>query len=82
MTNECKNSQVNQKLELPLDLCRITEVCRACEDFNPKYSGWEIINEDESKDGDQHSSLANLDSSPGTSGHKMGHGSSGERVSV
>lgn len=28
------------------------------------------------KDGDQHGSLANLDSSPGTSGHKMGHGSS------
>uniref|UniRef100_H2S435 TAF7 RNA polymerase II, TATA box binding protein (TBP)-associated factor n=1 Tax=Takifugu rubripes TaxID=31033 RepID=H2S435_TAKRU len=40
---------------------------------------WEIINEDESKDGDQHSSLANLDSSPGTSGHKMGHGSSVQR---
>uniref|UniRef100_A0A3P8N7N9 TAFII55 protein conserved region domain-containing protein n=1 Tax=Astatotilapia calliptera TaxID=8154 RepID=A0A3P8N7N9_ASTCA len=37
---------------------------------------WEVIAEDESKEADQHSSLANLDSSPGTSGHKMGHGSS------
>uniref|UniRef100_A0A8C6KU34 TATA-box binding protein associated factor 7 n=1 Tax=Nothobranchius furzeri TaxID=105023 RepID=A0A8C6KU34_NOTFU len=36
---------------------------------------WEIIAEDESKEADQHGSLANLDSSPGTSGHK-GHGSS------
>lgn len=41
-------------------------------------SGWEIIAEDESKDADQHGSLGNLDSSPGTSSHKMGHGSSGE----
>ncbi|KAI4819348.1 hypothetical protein KUCAC02_004599 [Chaenocephalus aceratus] len=40
---------------------------------------WEIIAEDESKEGDQHGSLANLDSSPGTSGHKMGHGSSAQR---
>uniref|UniRef100_A0A671VG57 TAF7 RNA polymerase II, TATA box binding protein (TBP)-associated factor n=1 Tax=Sparus aurata TaxID=8175 RepID=A0A671VG57_SPAAU len=40
---------------------------------------WEIINEDESKEADQHGSLANLDSSPGTSGHKMGHGSSAQR---
>lgn len=37
---------------------------------------WEVIAEDESKEADQHGSLANLDSSPGTSGHKMGHGSS------
>uniref|UniRef100_A0A8C7ZJV1 TAF7 RNA polymerase II, TATA box binding protein (TBP)-associated factor n=1 Tax=Oryzias sinensis TaxID=183150 RepID=A0A8C7ZJV1_9TELE len=37
---------------------------------------WEVIAEDESKEADQNSSLANLDSSPGTSGHKMGHGSS------
>lgn len=50
-------------------------------DFNPEHSGWEIIAEDESKEGDQHGSLANLDSSPGTSGHKMGHGSSGEKMS-
>lgn len=77
MTNECKNSQVNEKF---VELQRSDR--RACEDFNPKYLGWEIINEDESKDGDQHSSLANLDSSPGTSGHKMGHGSSGKRVSI
>lgn len=77
MTNECKNSQVNEKF---VELQRSD--CGACENFNPKYSGWEIINEDESKDGDQHSSLANLDSSPGTSGHKMGHGSSGKRVSI
>lgn len=47
-------------------------------DFNPGHSGWEIIAEDESKEADQHGSLANLDSSPGTSGHKMGHGSSGK----
>uniref|UniRef100_A0A3Q3F2Y9 TAF7 RNA polymerase II, TATA box binding protein (TBP)-associated factor n=1 Tax=Labrus bergylta TaxID=56723 RepID=A0A3Q3F2Y9_9LABR len=40
---------------------------------------WEIIAEDESKEADQHGSLANLDSSPGTSGHKMGHGSSAQR---
>jgi len=40
---------------------------------------WEVINEDESKEADQHGSLANLDSSPGTSGHKMGHGSSAQR---
>ncbi|MEQ2216534.1 transcription initiation factor TFIID subunit 7, partial [Xenoophorus captivus] len=37
---------------------------------------WEIIAEDETKEADQHGSLANLDSSPGISGHKMGHGSS------
>lgn len=43
-----------------------------------RNSGWEIIAEDESKDADQHGSLGNLDSSPGTSSHKMGHGSSGE----
>ncbi|KAF3694052.1 Transcription initiation factor TFIID subunit 7 [Channa argus] len=40
---------------------------------------WEVIAEDESKEADQHGSLANLDSSPGTSGHKMGHGSSAQR---
>ncbi|XP_037118190.1 transcription initiation factor TFIID subunit 7 [Syngnathus acus] len=40
---------------------------------------WEVIAEDDMKDGDQHGSLANLDSSPGTSGHKMGHGSSTQR---
>ncbi|XP_022615946.1 transcription initiation factor TFIID subunit 7 [Seriola lalandi dorsalis] len=40
---------------------------------------WEIIAEDESKEADQHGSLANLDSSPGTSGHKIGHGSSAQR---
>ncbi|KAF3838608.1 hypothetical protein F7725_010376 [Dissostichus mawsoni] len=43
------------------------------------HGRWEIIAEDESKEGDQHGSLANLDSSPGTSGHKMGHGSSAQR---
>lgn len=47
-------------------------------DLNTWRSGWEIIAEDESKEADQHSSLANLDSSPGTSGHKMGHGPSGK----
>lgn len=52
--------------------------CRGRDHFNSKHSGWEIINEDELKDGDQHGSLANMDSSPGTSGHKMGHGSSSE----
>ena len=40
--------------------------------------GWEVIAEDETKEADNHGSLANLDSSPGTSGHKMGHGSSGK----
>ncbi|CAB1457059.1 unnamed protein product [Pleuronectes platessa] len=40
---------------------------------------WEIIAEDESKEPEQQGSLANLDSSPGTSGHKMGHGSSAQR---
>uniref|UniRef100_A0A7N8WUC1 TAF7 RNA polymerase II, TATA box binding protein (TBP)-associated factor n=1 Tax=Mastacembelus armatus TaxID=205130 RepID=A0A7N8WUC1_9TELE len=39
---------------------------------------WEVIAEDESKEADQHGSLANLDSSPGTSGHKLGHGSSAQ----
>ena len=52
--------------------------CKERVDFNPGNSGWEIIAEDELKDTDQHSSLANLDSSPGTSGHQMGHGSSGK----
>lgn len=47
-------------------------------DHNSEFSGWEVIAEDESKEADQNSSLANLDSSPGTSGHKMGHGSSGK----
>ncbi|XP_028671748.1 transcription initiation factor TFIID subunit 7 isoform X3 [Erpetoichthys calabaricus] len=37
---------------------------------------WEVIAEDETKEADNHGSLANLDSSPGTSGHKIGHGSS------
>ncbi|MGH0160278.1 UNVERIFIED_CONTAM: hypothetical protein FKN15_053114 [Acipenser sinensis] len=41
--------------------------------------GWEVIAEDETKEADNHGSLANLDSSPGTSGHKLGHGSSVER---
>nr|XP_057932423.1 transcription initiation factor TFIID subunit 7 isoform X2 [Doryrhamphus excisus] len=40
---------------------------------------WEVIAEDDLKDTDQHGSLGNLDSSPGTSGHKMGHGSSTQR---
>ncbi|XP_054647678.1 transcription initiation factor TFIID subunit 7 [Dunckerocampus dactyliophorus] len=40
---------------------------------------WEVIVEDDLKDADQHGSLGNLDSSPGTSGHKMGHGSSTQR---
>uniref|UniRef100_A0A8C7DVV7 TATA-box binding protein associated factor 7 n=1 Tax=Oncorhynchus kisutch TaxID=8019 RepID=A0A8C7DVV7_ONCKI len=40
---------------------------------------WEVIAEDETKEADNHGSLANLDSSPGTSGHKMGHGSSAQR---
>jgi len=40
------------------------------------WSGWEVIAEDETKEADQHGSLANLDSSPGTSMHK-GHGSTG-----
>ncbi|KAK1167458.1 transcription initiation factor TFIID subunit 7 [Acipenser oxyrinchus oxyrinchus] len=40
---------------------------------------WEVIAEDETKEADNHGSLANLDSSPGTSGHKLGHGSSVER---
>uniref|UniRef100_A0A3B5MDK6 TAF7 RNA polymerase II, TATA box binding protein (TBP)-associated factor n=1 Tax=Xiphophorus couchianus TaxID=32473 RepID=A0A3B5MDK6_9TELE len=44
--------------------------------FDELCPGWEIIAEDESKEADQHGSLANLDSSPGTSGHKMGHGAS------
>ncbi|XP_030621797.1 transcription initiation factor TFIID subunit 7 [Chanos chanos] len=38
---------------------------------------WEVIAEDETKEADNNGSLANLDSSPGTSGHKTGHGSSG-----
>ncbi|KAM6953159.1 transcription initiation factor TFIID subunit 7-like [Aplochiton taeniatus] len=40
---------------------------------------WEVIAEDETKEADNHGTLANLDSSPGTSGHKMGHGSSAQR---
>ncbi|KAJ8281713.1 hypothetical protein COCON_G00042320 [Conger conger] len=40
---------------------------------------WEVIPEDDTKEADNHGSLANLDSSPGTSGHKMGHGSSAQR---
>uniref|UniRef100_A0A8C9TYZ4 TAF7 RNA polymerase II, TATA box binding protein (TBP)-associated factor n=3 Tax=Scleropages formosus TaxID=113540 RepID=A0A8C9TYZ4_SCLFO len=40
---------------------------------------WEVIAEDETKEPDSHGSLANLDSSPGTSGHKMSHGSSVQR---
>ncbi|XP_006632976.1 transcription initiation factor TFIID subunit 7 [Lepisosteus oculatus] len=40
---------------------------------------WEVIAEDETKEADNHGSLANLDSSPGTSGHKLGHGSSVQR---
>lgn len=36
---------------------------------------WEVIAEDESKEADNNLSLSNLDSSPGTTGHK-GHGSS------
>uniref|UniRef100_A0AAY5K351 TAFII55 protein conserved region domain-containing protein n=1 Tax=Esox lucius TaxID=8010 RepID=A0AAY5K351_ESOLU len=39
---------------------------------------WEVIAEDETKEADNHGSLANLDSSPGTSGHKMGRGSSAQ----
>ncbi|CAL8356235.1 unnamed protein product [Merluccius merluccius] len=39
---------------------------------------WEVIAEDETKEPDQHGSLANLDSSPGTSVHK-GHGSTAQR---
>lgn len=38
--------------------------------------GWEVIAEDETKETDNNLSLSNLDSSPGTSGHK-GHDSSG-----
>lgn len=38
--------------------------------------GWEVIAEDETKEADNNLSLSNLDSSPGTSGHK-GHDSSG-----
>ncbi len=41
------------------------------------WSGWEVIAEDETKEPDNSLSLSNLESSPGTSGHK-GHGSSGE----
>lgn len=41
------------------------------------WSGWEVINEDETKEPDNSLSLSNLESSPGNSGHK-GHGSSGE----
>lgn len=37
-----------------------------------------MIAEDETKEPDTHGSLANLDSSPGTSGHKLPHGSSGK----
>ncbi|KAG9338627.1 hypothetical protein JZ751_025465 [Albula glossodonta] len=40
---------------------------------------WEVIAEDETKEADNHGSLANLDASPGTSGHKTGHGSSAQR---
>ncbi|XP_023675653.1 transcription initiation factor TFIID subunit 7 [Paramormyrops kingsleyae] len=40
---------------------------------------WEVIAEDETKEPDTHGSLANLDSSPGTSGHKLPHGSSVQR---
>jgi len=41
-------------------------------------SGWEVIAEDETKEVDNHGSLTSLDiSSPGMSGHKQGHGSSG-----
>ncbi|CAL8305868.1 unnamed protein product [Arctogadus glacialis] len=39
---------------------------------------WELIAEDETKEPDQHCSLANLDSSPGTSVHK-GHGSTAQQ---
>lgn len=38
---------------------------------------WEIIAEDESKEAETNP-LANLDSSPGTSGHKMGHGAAAQ----
>lgn len=38
---------------------------------------WEVIAEDESKE-TENNALANLDSSPGTSGHKMGHGSAAQ----
>lgn len=51
-------------------------------DSNWRCSGWEVIAEDESKEADQHGSLGNLDSSPGTSGHKMGHGSSGKMILI
>uniref|UniRef100_G3WL49 TATA-box binding protein associated factor 7 like n=1 Tax=Sarcophilus harrisii TaxID=9305 RepID=G3WL49_SARHA len=37
---------------------------------------WEVIAEDETKDNDNHGSLASLDISPGMSGHKQGHNSS------
>lgn len=50
--------------------------------LNPSCAGWEIIAEDESKDTDQHGALANLDSSPGTSGIKMGHGASGQSIII
>ncbi|KAM8965164.1 transcription initiation factor TFIID subunit 7-like isoform 2-T3 [Sarcophilus harrisii] len=39
---------------------------------------WEVIAEDETKDNDNHGSLASLDISPGMSGHKQGHNSSAE----
>ncbi|XP_074133146.1 transcription initiation factor TFIID subunit 7-like isoform X1 [Sminthopsis crassicaudata] len=39
---------------------------------------WEVIAEDETKDNDNHGSLASLDISPGISGHKQGHNSSAE----
>ncbi|XP_031413823.1 transcription initiation factor TFIID subunit 7 [Clupea harengus] len=39
---------------------------------------WEVIAEDESKEAENNGSLPNLDSSPGTSGHKMGHGSAAQ----
>lgn len=43
-----------------------------------QLSGWEVIAEDETKEVDNHGSLTSLDiSSPGMSGHKQGHGSSG-----
>ncbi|TRY60117.1 hypothetical protein DNTS_006432 [Danionella cerebrum] len=37
------------------------------------FSGWEVIAEDESKEPDNSLSLSNLESSPGTSGHKVQH---------
>lgn len=41
-------------------------------------SGWEVIAEDETKEAENHGLLSGLDiSSPGMTGHKQGHGSSG-----